>query len=533
MPTALLSVYHKDGIVDFAQELIQLGWEIVASGGTAKALSEAGISVVDVADFVGGSPILGHRVATLSRKIHAALLSRDIPEDNEELAKLGIPRIDLVCVDLYPLEKEIEDTGATHESVIEQTDIGGPTLLRSAAKGGRIVICDPVDREKVVNWLKEGKPQKQEFILALAAKAESLVARYCLISATYLSKESTTGFIGEKANDCKYGENPWQESAALYSTNSDDPLAIHNFEQVAGADPGYVNFCDIDRLLQTITHIAAGFETNFNEKPLIAVACKHGNPIGAAIGDDSLEVLKKMTDGDPLSIFGGFVITNFSIGEEEAEVLRTYNTGDGPKRLLDGVIAPSLQEKAIVQLQRKKGACKLLANPALKDLGISTLDAKLRFRHVRGGFLQQPNYEFLLRLSDPEISNLDELTSDQKRNLILAWAIGSTSNSNTITLVRDGHLIGNGVAQPARVHAAELAVHRAITLNHVVKGSIAYSDSFFPFPDGPKVLAGVGVEVIFASSGSIRDKDVITYCKKQGVILCLYPDRLGRGFFNH
>jgi len=177
MKTALISVFNKEGIVEFAKELEGMDWQIIASGGTAKVLIQAGVKVKDVAELVGGRAILGHRVVTLSREIHAGLLARDIYEDKRELEELGIPRIDLVCVDLYPLQDEIKKQDRTTDSVIEQTDIGGPTLLRSAAKGRRIVISDPSDRPLVINWLKKDEPNGEKFISYLAAKAEAVVAK--------------------------------------------------------------------------------------------------------------------------------------------------------------------------------------------------------------------------------------------------------------------------------------------------------------------------------------------------------------------
>lgn len=188
--TALLSVYHKEGIVDFARKLTECGWDLLASDGTAKALRAAGVAVRDVADIVG-EPILGHRVVTLSREIHAALLARkDSPEDMDELARIGVPYIDMVCVDLYPLKEEIAKPEATRASVIEKTDVGGPTMLHSAAKGERIVICDPADRNRVLQWLDDGCPNGQEFVDTLAAKADAVVADYCLTASRYRGGKS-------------------------------------------------------------------------------------------------------------------------------------------------------------------------------------------------------------------------------------------------------------------------------------------------------------------------------------------------------
>ena len=187
MQTALLSVYRKDGIVEFARELREMGWDLLASGGTAKALADAGLPVHDVATIVGSEPILCHRVVSLSREIAAGLLAKDTPEDSAELERIGVSRIDLVCVDLYPLHKEIFREGATEESVTEMTDIGGPTLLREAAKGRRIVIAEPEYRYRVLSWLRDGRVNEREFVRELASRAEMVVARYCLASACYLS----------------------------------------------------------------------------------------------------------------------------------------------------------------------------------------------------------------------------------------------------------------------------------------------------------------------------------------------------------
>src|SRR3990167_8394477 len=266
MRTALISVYNKTGITEFAQELISLDFKILASGGTAKHLQDAKIPVEDIANLVGGGAILGHRVVTLSRQVHAGLLAKDNEEDRKELQTLKIPFINLVCSDLYPLEEEIKNPNATRESVIEKTDIGGPTMLRSAAKGRRIVICDPSDRQKVIEWLKAGEPDREEFLNNLAAKAEAIVARYASISSTYLSHGVYEGIFGKKVSECAYGENAYQKPASLYhDINNDvnhDKLAIHSWELLAGSPLSYNNICDLDRMIQTTTHIGAGMEKN-------------------------------------------------------------------------------------------------------------------------------------------------------------------------------------------------------------------------------------------------------------------------------
>jgi len=532
--TALISVFNKEGIIEFVKQLEEMDWQIIASGGTAKVLTQAGLAVKDVAFLVGGDAILGHRVVTLSREIHAGLLARDLDQDHQELEKLNIPWIDLVCVDLYPLEAEIKKEGSTKESVIEQTDIGGPTLLRSAAKGRRIVISDPADRQLVISWLRKDKPNREKFIDYLVSKAELLVSRYCLSSANYHSQGDNDGLIGQKVLTGKYGENPWQAPAALFSVGLNDPLTLDKFKVIAGTDPSFNNLCDIDRLLQTMTHIAAGFDLNRGRVPFMALGVKHGNACGAAIGNDKKEVLENMIDGDKRAIFGGLVMTNFEINREAAETLISYAIDGDQRRLLDGIIAPSFDQGIDDFLERKGGKCRLMVNSALEELNKNSLDSVYRFRYVRGGFLRQPNYTFILDLNDPELDKKIQASKQEEDNLILAWAIGSTSNSNTITLVKNGYLIGNGSGQQDRVGGCKLAVQlRAKEAGHNVRGSVAYSDSFFPFTDGPEVLAQAGIKAILTSSGSIRDPEVIDFCQKQGIILYMIPDKKGRGFFGH
>ncbi|HDY73006.1 MAG TPA: hypothetical protein ENH86_00330 [Candidatus Jorgensenbacteria bacterium] len=529
---AILSVFDKTGIVEFAQELVSLDWKIFSSSGTARVLHEGGIPVTDVSKITGLAPILDHRVATLAPQIHGGLLAME--KHLQELKKLGYPWIDLVCVDLYPLKEEICRPGATLESVLEKTDIGGPTLLRSGAKGRRIVVIGSSDRERVIEWLKNGEPNAEEFRNALAAKAEAIAADYSLESARFRGNGNYDGIIGHRVVSCKYGENPWQTPAALFAQETNDSLALQNFKLVEGSDPSYINWCDIDRLLQTITHIAAVFEQNHNNIPFIAVGAKHGNACGASVATDAGDALRGMIDGDPLALFGGLVMTNFPISGQEAKLLREWNTSDGTKRILDGVLAPSFSKEARLNLSRKGGKCRLLENSALENLGMDSLDVAPRFRYVRGGFLRQPNYTYVLDLKDPDLEIVGHTCSEsQKTDLLLACAVGSTSNSNTITLVKNGAVIGNGVGQKDRVGAATLAIAGAKRSGHDIRGAVAYSDSFFPFPDGPQILIEAGVQVIFTSKGSVKDEATREVCREAEISLYFLPDSRCRGFFGH
>ncbi|OGI65839.1 hypothetical protein A3A95_01225 [Candidatus Nomurabacteria bacterium RIFCSPLOWO2_01_FULL_39_18] len=529
MKTALISVYDKTGIADFAKELVALGWKIISSGGTAKYLSDVGIEVTDIAEITGMKPILSHRVLTLHPKIHGGLLALNTPEHLEELKKNEIPWIDMVCVDLYPLEEEINNPSATKESVIEKTDMGGVALIRSSAKGRRITICDKEDRAKTIEWLKNGEPNREEFINNLSAKAEALAAWYCSISGKYLSQGVHEGIFGEKVLACAYGENAYQKPASFYkiprgTLGKKDQLTISDWVLIAGSPLSYNNICDLDRMLQTMTHIGAGFEKNFNKVPDVVIGAKHGNACGAGVGESGLDAVDKMLSGDLHAIFGGCVMLNFPVDEKIAEELIHKFAGDG-RRLLDLVAAPSFTPEAIEILARKKGKCRILVNKNIKKAGLDSLDRSPRFRYVRGGFLTQPNYTF--------VPDMSKCLFDTKiiKDIILAWAVGCTSNSNTVTLVKDGKLLGNGVGQQDRVGAANLAILRAGDKD--LTGAVAYSDSFFPFPDAPEVLINKGIKTIFSTSGSINDEKIVELCKAKGVNLIMLPDSEARGFYQH
>jgi phosphoribosylaminoimidazolecarboxamide formyltransferase/IMP cyclohydrolase len=549
---ALLSVYDKAGIEPFAEGLVELDWNVYASGGTKKKIEDAGIPVTDVAELVGGAAILGHRVVTLSREISAGVLANlDDESDVAELTALGIPPINLVCVDPYPLEAAIAEPGATHKSIINQTDIGGPTLLREAAKGGRIVLSVAEQRQAVLEWLRAGRPDETAFLYNLAARATYEVARYTAIEAAYYNGNDVSIFIGYKKAPTKYGENPQQTPAGLYADTriNIDPLSIDQFKHVKGWEQSFINTTDMDSLLQTATHIAAGFERNFANVPPMAIGVKHGNPCGAGVAETSVEAVKKMLEGDTRAIFGGVIMINGTIDKDVAEALMHHAMDSDANRLLDGVVGAAVTEEALEILSRNK--LRVVVNPALATLTEASIDQSRRMRPVRGAMLEQPNYIFVQDLSAEHMAIHGELTTQQREDLILAWAIGSTSNSNTITIVKDGKLIGNGVGQQDRVGAAQLALMRTTTetpLIHASKefvtivttldrakleGSVAYSDSFFPFSDGPLLLAETGIKAILTSSGSVADESVIASLRGAGVSVAMVPDKVGRGFAKH
>lgn len=533
----LVSVYNKAGIEEDIRRLVKMGWSIISSGGTAKKLKEAGIPVKDVAELVGGGAILGHRVVTLSREVHAALLANpDKPEDMAELKSLGIPFIDMVICDFYPLRHAIVEKGATIESVIELTDIGGPCMVRSAAKGGRIVVCRALDRELVLKELESTDSVSKITRQKLRARAEFEVASYVLDSARFHGDGDFEGFIGERIALIPKGENGLQSPAAQYETCSTDVFSPSKFQTIAGQPLSYNNRVDVDRLLQTITHIGEAWRRLGWQASCIAIIVKHGNPCGAGVGKTGLEAVTKAAKGDSLAAFGGLVMTNFVITRDIAHKLVTAGIKRGQVQKFDSVIAPAFGDGVDEFLARKGGRCRLVTNPALETCW-SDLDFTKRFRHTRSGFLTQPNYTFVLDLTKAEVaSGSRKVTRRTEEDVLLAWAICATSNSNTITIVKNRMLLANGVGQQARVWAAKLAKMRAKDTGHAkqLAGSVACSDSFFPYDDAVRVLINAGVTTIFTTSGSqIGDKKVRALCQKRGIQLFMMPDAEARGFFGH
>ena len=535
---ALVSVYDKTGIKEDVRRLVKMGWSIISSGGTAKVLAEAGIAVTDVAELVGGGAILGHRVVTLSREVHAALLADALkPEQLAELVEKEIPFIDLVRCDFYPLRDAIADPKATIDSVVETTDIGGPCMVRSGAKGLRIVVCRKPDMLWVLDELENAGDISLENRQKLRARAEFEVTKYTLDSATFHGAGQFQGFVGERISVPAYGENAWQTPAGLYTTGTDDSLALENFKVIEGSEPSYNNLCDLDRLLQVLTHVCAVWQKNQWQIPSIVVGVKHGNSCCVAVGDidNLLETMGRAITGDTRAIFGGLVICNFEVTGAIAEAMINFGMSEGITQKFDGVIAPRFDDNAIEVLTRKKGKCRIIVNSQIFSAQ-QTLDTAPRFRQVRGGFLIQPNYTFVPDFSnDPEMVRFGGMSASQAKNLALGWAIGAHSNSNTVTITANNRLLGNGVGQQDRVGAAELAIKRAVDAGHKaeLQGASAYSDSFFPQIDAVEVLIRAGIESIFSTSGSINDRAVRELCMTNGVTLVQLPDKKARGFFGH
>ncbi len=332
-----------------------------------------------------------------------------------------------------------------------------------------------------------------------------------------------------------YGENRRIKEAELHvrPEATEDLMSLRNFELVLGQAPSFVNMTDYDRVLKTAVQIGAGFEHNFESIPHIAIAVKHGNACGASVSWDTGTCLNQMVMGDPDAISGGVVLTNFHLEEQHAEILLRHGMPEGSKRVLDSVLAPGFGMEAQELLARKAtDKCRLLRNPYMLDqgLGVDAVDKTERIRQVRGGYLRQDGDSFVLPLM---ARGGWGITHQQCLDVVFAWGIGSTQNSNTITIVKDGQLLGQGVNQRSRVMAVKVAELYTRKYGHDTTDAVAYSDSFFPFPDGVEALADMGVRTVFTTSGSKNDNLVIAAAERRGVKLLMLPDAEARGFSAH
>lgn len=335
---------------------------------------------------------------------------------------------------------------------------------------------------------------------------------------------------GKLLETCK-AENAWQGPAVVYTTSWMDPLALSNFSRVEGSKLSHNNRRDLQGALQTMTHIAAGFLKNFGTVPYIAIGVKHSSGCAAGVSEaSSLDALRKMIESRPQTIFGGTVLTNFDIDGQDADVL-SYHKYGGKRRVLDVVAGSGATPLARRVLTRAEGRCRILVNKELDGAGAARLDTAPLIKYARGEMQVQSNYTFVFDKSQSYVRCHGEFDLPAWKDLVLAWAVGSTSPSNTITLVRDGMVVANAVGQHDRLIAVDLALAIARRTEHSVEGAVAYSDSYFPFVDAPKVLIDAGVKTIFTMTGSIRDTEVISYMVNRGVRLVTMPEAAGRGFY--
>ena len=493
-------MYDKTGVVEFCRRLSQAGYELISTGGTHQALSgEGGLPVRQVSDVTGSPEILDGRVKTLHPVIHAGLLARrELPEHREELDSHGITPIDLVAVNLYPFVATISRPGVTLDDALENIDIGGPTMLRAAAKNfpSVAVVVDPNDYDWVAEKLA-GPGLSIEERRGLAAKAFHHVSVYDAAVTSYLGVAGDQELMPEelsvsltKVAGLRYGENPHQQGS-LYAATGSTPSGIAGAVQLHGAELSYNNLMDADAAWRTVS--------DFSD-PTVAII-KHANPCGLASRNDQHQAYLQAYEGDTVSAFGGIVAYNTAVTREAADAM-------GPV-FYEVVVAPDYQPEALETLQRKRN---------LRILQVSTDKAAPPYdlRPITGGVLiQTPD---VIEEDSSSWKTVTELapTADQLADLAFAWKAAKHVKSNAIVFVKDRTLVGMGAGQPNRVVSVHLSQLKA---GDKAKGSVLASDAFFPFPDNIELAAEAGVSAIVQPGGSIRDEEVIAAANNAGLAM--------------
>lgn len=500
MKRALVSVSDKTGLVEFVQGLVDCGYEIISTGGTKKALENAGIKTIGISEVTGFPEIMDGRVKTLHPKVHGALLCvRDNPDHVRQLKELGIEYIDLVCVNLYPFKETVQKEGVSHEEIIENIDIGGPSMLRSASKNYQSipVLCDPKDYEKVLNEIKENGETTLETREHLAAKVFRHTARYDAMIADYLTKRTHEEFpesltiTFDKVQDLRYGENPHQKAAFYKGMNPKYSLA--NATQLHGKELSYNNIQDGNAAIEVLKD----FEGQY-----AAVGLKHMNPCGVGIGENIEAAWDKAYEADPVSIFGGIVALNDKVEKGLAEKLS--------KIFLEIIIAPDFSEEALEILTRKKNIRLMKL-----DTTLSTSTA-LKYTNVNDGLLVQEMDTHVVREEGLRCVTNRKPTKEEIEQLLFGWKVVKHVKSNAIVLVKDNMTIGVGAGQMNRVGAAKIAIEQA---QEKAKGSVMASDAFFPMPDTVQEAIKAGVTAIIQPGGSIKDQLSIDECNEHGIAM--------------
>ena len=487
---ALFSVSDKTGVVEFAKELVGLGWEIIATGGTMKLLQDSGLNVINISEITGFPEICDGRVKTLHPKVHGGLLGRrDLDSHIAQLKENGIEFIDMVCVNLYPFKQTIAKPDVTMEDAIENIDIGGPSMLRSAAKNWSAVtvVCNPENYAKIIAEIKENGNTTKETRLQLSAEAYTHTAEYDMMIAAYMRKAAG---LNEKlfleydlVQSLRYGENPHQE-AKFYSKAECGSYSLANAKQLNGKELSYNNIQDANAALC----IAREFDEPF------CVGLKHMNPCGAAIGTDVVDAWTKAYEADKVSIFGGIVAVNREINKEAAELMKPI--------FLEIIMAPSFSAEALEILSTKKNL-RLLQVDMTKD--DSTVD---QYVSVNGGMLVQNLDKKTVEVTAEMCVTETKPTPEQITDLNFGWRIVKHVKSNAIVVVKDGKTLGVGAGQMNRVGSAEIALKQAQAAGFT-EGLVLASDGFFPFDDTVTMAAQYGVTAIAQPGGSVRDEDSV------------------------
>ena len=495
---ALVSVSDKTGLVPFVKGLKELGWDIIATGGTQKLLEAEGVKTIGISDVTGFPEILDGRVKTLHPKVHGGILARrDVPAHMETLKENGIETIDLVCVNLYPFRQTIAKEGVTLEEAIENIDIGGPSMVRSAAKNWRdvTIVCDPADYDTVLSELRENGKTSKETRLKLSAKAYTHTAEYDMCISRYMRGQAG---LPEKLfleydfkQGLRYGENPHQ-SAAFYAAPEKAPFSLAFAEQIQGKELSYNNIQDANAAL----NVLRDFEEPF------CLALKHMNPCGAAVGKTIEEAWQAAYEADKVSIYGGIVGVNRELTAEVALGMKPI--------FLEIVIAPSYTPEALEILSAKKNLRVLKVDMTRTGKPVP------QYISVNGGMLAQ-QLDTQVESVTPDMCVTKVKPSEaQMADLEFGWKIVKHVKSNAIVVVRDGHTIGVGAGQTNRVGSAHIALEQAREAGFT-EGLVLASDGFLPFADTVELAARYGVATIVQPGGSIRDEESVAKADELGI----------------
>jgi phosphoribosylaminoimidazolecarboxamide formyltransferase/IMP cyclohydrolase len=503
---ALISVSDKSGVVDFARELVAQGVEILSTGGTFKLLSNEGITVTEVAQVTGFPEIMDGRVKTLHPTIHGGILARR-GQDDETAATHGISYIDMVVVNLYPFRETIAQPNCSLDHAIENIDIGGPTMVRAAAKNHKYVgiVVDADDYGRIIDQLKADSGLSTALKRELAAKAFAHTADYDGAIANYLgaleddapSDAFPTTFNRQfvKTEDLRYGENPHQR-AAFYREHDLKEASVASAVQLNGKALSFNNIADTDAALECVKCF---------EEPACVIV-KHANPCGVAIGSSILNAYDRAFSTDPTSAFGGIIAFNRELDADTAKAIID-------RQFVEVIIAPSVSEEATAVVATKANV-RLLSCGDLTEQG-----AAYDFKRVNGGLLIQDRDLKPITADDLKIVSQIAPTEAQIRDLLFAWNVANYVKSNAIVYVNDGMTIGVGAGQMSRVYSAKIAAIKAADENLVVEGSVMASDAFFPFRDGIDAAASAGIKAIIQPGGSMRDEEVIAAANEHDIAM--------------
>jgi phosphoribosylaminoimidazolecarboxamide formyltransferase/IMP cyclohydrolase len=511
---ALISVSDKTGVLEFAQALVKLNIKLLSTGGTAKMLRDAGLPVTDVSDYTGFPEMLDGRVKTLHPKVHGGILGRrDLDDHKATMDAHDIPRIDLVVVNLYPFVQTVAKPDCTLEDAIENIDIGGPTMVRAAAKnhgneqGGVGIVTDPEDYELILEELENNAgvlTYKTRF--ELAKKAFVHTARYDSAIANWLTSLDETNKPGpfpeqfqlafDKVETLRYGENPHQ-IAAFYKETTPAAGTISSYHQLQGKELSYNNIADAD----------AAWECVKAFDPVAGPACvivKHANPCGVALAPSAEAAYRKAFSTDPTSAFGGIIAFNTAIDKAAAEAIAG--------QFAEVIIAPEITEEARTVFGAKQNL-RVLIVPLGKNSGA------FDYKRVGGGLLVQSADEARITVADLKVVTKRAPTEQEMNDLLFAWRVAKYVKSNAIIYCKDGMTVGVGAGQMSRVDSARIAAIKAENAKMTVKGSVVASDAFFPFRDGLDVLAQAGATAVIQPGGSMRDAEVIAAADEQNVAM--------------